>query len=484
LGKGASADLVAPEVYAGSLVISINDAERIAPADICIFHEAWVVPALKENGYKSRLYITSVENFSPAGRQVLNVPYVPLTQESSELLMQRFMGDGFVIEDLLFLTAIKISKIIADIKKRTQAVYLVGFDFDSSVGYSRSIDKDFAPRVEGGRSVRICIQEHYFISALYFLRHGRLLVNHVGDKVFSSITAKELNGSARVLSSEGAQNRVAVVAELTTNHFGDRLRLERMIRASKAGGADFIKLQKRDVENFYTKEQLASAYISPFGRTFADYRHALELSKDDFEFVDGLCRELGIRWFASVLDEASFRFMQDIGLEMLKLPSTISEHRDYLSYVAKNYTGSIVLSTGMTDATYEEFIITTFDKCDSLYLLQCNSAYPTPPEDCNIAVVRHYYDLSRQDSRIVPGYSSHDFGWKASVLAVAAGARMVEKHVKLGKTEWAHFDAVAVDLTTPEFKEYVDHIREAEMLLGSGLKAVNASEQHKYLKRR
>jgi N-acetylneuraminate synthase len=74
-------------------------------------------------------------------------------------------------------------------------------------------------------------------------------------------------------------------------------------------------------------------------------------------------------------------------------------------------------------------------------------------------------------------------GWKASALAVAAGARMVEKHVKMGNTEWAHFDAVAVDLSTPDFKDYVDHIRETEMILGSGVKQINQSEHHKYFRK-
>jgi sialic acid synthase SpsE len=136
----------------------------------------------------------------------------------------------------------------------------------------------------------------------------------------------------------------------------------------------------------------------------------------------------------------------------------------------------------MTDEAYESFVLEKFSKCEQLFLLQCNSAYPTPLEDCNVAVVRHYHELSRTEQRIVPGYSSHDFGWRASALAVAAGARMLEKHVKLGNTEWAHFDAVAVDLTTPLFREYVDQIRETETILGSDTKKVNGSEHHKYFK--
>ena len=128
----------------------------------------------------------------------------------------------------------------------------------------------------------------------------------------------------------------------------------------------------------------------------------------------------------------------------------------------------------------EEWVVESLQTYEQLNLMQFNSAYPTPLTDCHVGVVRHYHELSRRHPHIIPAYSSHDFGWLASALAVAAGARMVEKHVKLGNTEWAHFDAVAVDLTTPAFKEYVDGVRQAQTIVGSDEKQVNASEHHKY----
>ena len=45
LGKGPSADAVSPDAMAGSLVIGVNDAERIAPTDITLFHADWVQPS-------------------------------------------------------------------------------------------------------------------------------------------------------------------------------------------------------------------------------------------------------------------------------------------------------------------------------------------------------------------------------------------------------------------------------------------------------
>lgn len=480
LGKGPSVDAVDPAVFAGSLVIGINDAERIFPTDISVFHTEWAAKAVQANGLKSRLYVSSVP-FDASPRAVHRAQFVPLRQDTTDLLMQRFQSDNFVIEEILFLSALRIARMVGEARGRPQTVYMVGFDFDAQRGYAQALAAAPVPHGERG-SANIDIQEHFFVNTLYVLRNSVLDVVHVGNRSFSQISPGELNAlfkpqaARRTTEAHG----VAIVAELTTNHFGDRSRLERMIRASAAAGADFVKLQKRDVETFYTSEQLRAPYVSPFGRSFADYRHALELDEDDFAFVDRLCNELGIGWFASILDLPSFEWIQRFDPQIVKLPSTISEHRDYLAYVARNYAGSIVLSTGMTDRDYEDWVLQTFGGCDMLYLMQANSAYPTPQHDCHVGVVRHYNRLSQSHPNVVPAYSSHDFGWLASALAVAAGARMVEKHVKLGNTEWAHFDAVAVDLTTAAFREYVSGVREAEMIVGSEVKKVNESEHHKY----
>lgn len=484
LGKGPSVDAISPDAFAGSLVIAVNDAERIAPADITLFYSDWVKEALIANGLRSRLYVTSTD-FAPLDREVLQAPFVPLKNDESDLLMQRFLSGRFVIEEVLFLSALNLAREVAKVRGRRQTVYMVGFDFLPSSGASESIGHDYAPGNSADRFFRISMQEFFFLNSLYVLKESEIDVVHVGERNFSQLTPGGLNQLFQVSPTRRkriAGSSVEVTAELTTNHFGDRHRLERMIRAARAAGADYVKVQKRDVDTFYTPEQLASPYVSPFGKTFADYRHQLELDRDDFAFIDGLCRELDIGWFASVLDKPSFEFMLQFNPDVVKLPSTISEHRDYLGYVARNYRGSVILSTGMTGQDYENWLLANFVHCKNLYLLQCNSAYPTPTADCNVAVVRHYHALAQADPRIIPGYSSHDFGWLASALAIAAGARMVEKHVKLGNTDWAHFDAVAVDLTTPDFRDFVAKLREAEEMVGSGIKQVNASEHHKYLR--
>ena len=122
---------------------------------------------------------------------------------------------------------------------------------------------------------------------------------------------------------------VKIVAEITTNHLGQRDLLVEMVRRAKESGADFVKVQKRNVETFYSKRELESYYFSDYGNTFRDYRNGLELSKEDFFYLDAECKKIGIKWFASVLDKESLDFILEFEPKLLKIPSTISEFNEY-----------------------------------------------------------------------------------------------------------------------------------------------------------
>ena len=45
-------------------------------------------------------------------------------------------------------------------------------------------------------------------------------------------------------------NNTEIVAEITTNHHGNFENLIKMAKLSKDAGADYVKIQKRDVINF------------------------------------------------------------------------------------------------------------------------------------------------------------------------------------------------------------------------------------------
>lgn len=272
-------------------------------------------------------------------------------------------------------------------------------------------------------------------------------------------------------------NDVEIVGEITTNHFGSKTRLMKLIEGAKNAGADSIKLQIRDVESFYNEEKLNSKYNSPFGSTFGDYRNALELDDKTILEVDMWCKKNNLRCFYSVLDEISYnRIMKLIQPNRIKLPSTITNNRDYIKKVLNEFEGELILSTGMTGEEYIEFIMKYHNKKSKIYLLHCISSYPVGILDTNLKMISRFNQLG---NNIVAGYSSHDIGSKASVYSVFAGAKMIEKHIKIGNTDFGHFDETALDVNI-EFPEFVNDIRIAESILGSNVKSILTCEDHKY----
>jgi len=488
IGKGPSLDAVKVDALPHGVVINLNDSERIRVGDVGIFSANWVRHSLQEDGFRCRFYLAGKPLPSSVPHEVL--PPIPFELDNEDLANLRLQKPEFFDEPFVLLNALKLASALA--KKRSQAidVYLLGFDFSTTGGsMSRKLAADYSGATAAERDAIISAQDHEFRQLLRFFGSGELLrLHHVGAKDFSAMSPAAFNrrvcGLGAAVESGpvdlAAPDRVLIVAELTNNHLGEPERLVEMVERSKESGADLIKVQKRDVDSFYTQEQLASYYWSPFGETLGDYRRGVELTSEMLDLLDATCRRCGIEWFCSVLDMPSYRALNRFNPRLLKVPSTISNHRAFHRELAREYRGAMVISTGATESDYTDYVLNTFAANDTIYLLHCVSAYPTPREACNVAVVRAYEAIRARHPRILPGYSSHDLGSLGSMLAVAGGARMIEKHVKLNDVEWIHFDKVAIDLATDEFARFVSDVRTAEQMVGSGEKRVLDCEHHKY----
>jgi N-acetylneuraminate synthase len=488
IGKGGSISDLDLNFLSDKVVINVNDSEFFYNGDIGVVSNPDLLDTNRLASPSCRLYISKKE--IPEAHLTL-VPKETLRHQTPELMIERFFDSNeYLLEGVSIVDALKVANIISTTLGLRKRVYLFGFDFDLSSGFADNMDQ-FEQSLEPNY-VESLFSNQEFLFKLIYSQKDRLDIEviHVGNKEYSRFSIATINALVRsenILSnlsietaSETIKSKVHIVAEITTNHFGDMERLRAMILQAKLAGADSIKLQKRDVESFYSRKELESRFTSPFGSTFGEYREGLELSNDDFVSVDYFCKKIGIGWFASALDLTAFEFFKEIGSDLIKIPSTISEKKDYLHKISQNWDRNLVISTGMTDPAYEKFVLDSFRNVQKLFLLQCTSSYPAPLKDAGIGVIRHYRDISKFDPRIVPGYSSHDIGSLGCQLAVAAGAKMIEKHVKLGSVQWSHFDDVALDLSTSEFADFVRDVRLAEDASFSEVKEVKNSEHHKY----
>src|SRR5690348_11152313 len=106
-----------------------------------------------------------------------------------------------------------------------------------------------------------------------------------------------------------------------------------------------------------------------------------------------------------------------------------------------------------------------------LAVLHCVVNYPTAPEDTHLLALR-----SLQTLGCTVGYSDHTLGIEAAVLAVALGARIIEKHFTLDKNQ-SDFRDHQLSADPAELKELVQRVKQAQVLLGSGEKRLQRSEE-------
>lgn len=465
LGKGSNLHNELASITANALKIGLNDTHKIYTCDINLIKDEWAMAALNspDNHAWNILRYSEISEDFLGKKIILNSMTIG---DNFENFFKIFNNSqpllGFFGVNVF--NALILAKNIKCNLDREIPIRLYGFNFD----YKKSL-------LTGFEDVRADAE-----TVLSFQKEVMDFVVTNNTDVDYATSDRQFDARSDIQYVQNDGHELMLVAEITTNHFGERKRLESLIRAAKAQGATHVKFQRRDVDTFYSNEKLAEPYKSPFGRTFREYRMGLELSDDDFVYIDELCKALKIDWFISALDEYGFTSSLKFERNIVKLPSTISNRVDYLKYVADNYSGGVIISTGMTDQAYEHWILNTFENNSSIYMLQCNSAYPTPRNHCNLAVIKRYAELSKLNDKIIPGYSSHDNGNLGCQIAIACGAKMIEKHVKYGPTDWAHFDSVALDLKKGEFRKFVDDMVVAVDYLGSSEKHITSSEYHKY----
>lgn len=100
--------------------------------------------------------------------------------------------------------------------------------------------------------------------------------------------------------------------------------------------------------------------------------------------------------------------------------------------------------------------------------LLCTSSYPAPLDALGLKRLTN-------GAWGAVGLSDHSHDVRTGAWAVCAGASVLEAHLRLDDTPETNRD-YAVSFTTFEFKEYVRHVRDAELALGDGYGKLHTCE--------
>jgi N-acetylneuraminate synthase len=259
-----------------------------------------------------------------------------------------------------------------------------------------------------------------------------------------------------------------VVAEVGINHNGDLDIARRLISAGLLAGCDAIKFQKRTIEYVYTPEELARPRETPFGKTNADLKRALEFDYEEYNTIDEYCKQHNIMWYASCWDKASVDFIEQFDPPCYKIASACLTDDELLCHHRK-YGRSIILSTGMSTLDQIDRAVELLGTED-LVLMHCTSTYPAKPEELNLRVIQ----TLRERYDVPIGYSGHEVGLATTCAANVLGACMVERHITLDRAMWGSDQAASVE--PYGFSRLVRDIRVMETAMGDGVKHVYESE--------
>lgn len=360
---------------------------------------------------------------------------------------------------------------INNVLNKKKNVYLLGFDFrkfshDDDI-LKKQLSVDMMQQI-------VDVNSQSIIFNLIKRQFEKININLCGFTIHSDTCPYSLRKYNNHINKD-----LKIVAELTTNHQGSTKKLNQLILGSISSGVKNIKLQMRDVESFYPKQILKKKFLTPISKTFYEYRKNLELTNEQIDLLKYYKKKFSLNIIFSALDYVSYIKLKKEGFNFFKIPSTISTHKKYIYFISQEKIKKIIISTGMTKQSYVNYVLKSFKKFKELYLLHCVSAYPTPFQAMNLNTIGTYAELSKKNKNLIPGYSSHDIGSTGSIMAIALGAKMIEKHVKIGVTDWLHFDDTAIDVHN-ELPLFVDELNAAFNSLGSKKKKILSIEDHKY----
>ena len=278
------------------------------------------------------------------------------------------------------------------------------------------------------------------------------------------------------METDLSSNKVFIIAEAGVNHNGSIDLAKKLIDVASNAGADAVKFQSFKAENLATKNAHKAMYqkeTTNIEESQFDMLKKLELSTEMHKELISYCRNKKIIFLSSPFDHESIELLEDLGLEIFKIPSGEITNLPYLRHIGK-LDRKIILSTGMSNIDEVknalDILINSGTKKENITVLHANTEYPTPMEDVNLrAMVTIGKELD-----IKFGYSDHTLGIEVDIAAVAMGANCIEKHFTLDcNMEGPDHKA---SLEPNELKAMVVAIRNIELALGKNIMKPSKSE--------
>jgi len=273
------------------------------------------------------------------------------------------------------------------------------------------------------------------------------------------------------------QEGIYCIAEMSANHAGDLQNALKIVRAAKESGASCLKIQT------YTPDSMTINCNNEFftikgglwdGYTLYDLYKEASTPYEWHRAIKDECDAAGIDFLSTPFDEEGVDFLDELGVGAFKVASFELVDIPLIKYIAKKGKPMLV-SCGM--GSYEEIsdavdaILSTGLSKEKLFLLKCTSEYPAKIEDMDLYTIPHMAERFG----VTVGLSDHSLGSLAPTVAVALGARVIEKHFCLSRSIKNPDSAFSSE--PEEFAQMVQSVNQALLSCGVAQYGPTDSEQ-------
>ncbi len=250
-------------------------------------------------------------------------------------------------------------------------------------------------------------------------------------------------------------DKTYIIAEMACAHNGSFEDAKKLIDAAADAKANAVQFQ------FFEPEALVTMDHSDL-----DLYKRIQFTKEQWRSLNDYARAKGLDTLTTAYDYPALELAIELELDGVKLNSSDLSNFEMLDLLAKE---KIFFTLGAGASTVEE-IQEAIDRLTeggttNFVLMHGLQSFPTHLDTANIKRV----EFLRNSFGIITGYADHtpggmELGKYIDLLALGMGAKVLEKHITLDRTQKGLDYHSALE--PRELKEYVQHIRNAELALG------------------
>jgi sialic acid synthase SpsE/methionyl-tRNA formyltransferase len=263
----------------------------------------------------------------------------------------------------------------------------------------------------------------------------------------------------------GENSPVFIIAEAGINHDGKFEQAIQLIDVAAEAGCDAVKFQLFKAKDMYV--QNPGEYKTASGKMESIYKIVkdTEIPKEWIPKLMSYSKSVGLIFMCSPFDESSSDILEECGISSYKLASYTITHLPLIKHIAQKQKPLLFSTAGSNLGEVEEAYTTIQNENNSsIVMMHCVAQYPTPSEENNLNVIT---TLLHAFPEIVIGFSDHSQDpILAPTMAVALGAKVIEKHFTIDKTLLGADHCFALEPI--ELKKMVLAIRETEQKLSQG----------------